>query len=447
MRRNIIISLALMFHVLVLNSQQPTAYQEVDKLTYDLYIEEDWKELIKAGRDALHQGFDYYYLRMRIGIAYYETGNYHASISHFVKAREFSPDNVTALEYLYYSYLFSGRQMDALHLSREFPDILNEKTGLSAENPIKSISASYSQSNYNTQDLTEGEWLSSVTADDGFQSIPEGFGLGAFSLSHKAGYSVIISHSLQYLAKTNRLAIRSGGLDYYINEQNVGQFQYYISPAIRLGKGFTISPAFHYLSYKVPGITFTSPGWGGSRPSGVSYRYTDYVVSLSAGKYFPYVFAGLSFAYGSLNEKKQLQPGAEISIYPLGNLNLYSSFRTFKVFEDTNEENGRNGFVIQNTTGFKVFKSLWLEGEGSFGDFRNGTEYNGATVYNGLEIVKDRYTARAIALFKQGKVQLIISYTNTEFENYYKPAQGSEIVPAPVNYKSNTITGGLLWKM
>ncbi|MBN2482093.1 MAG: hypothetical protein JXB19_10155, partial [Bacteroidales bacterium] len=69
---------------IVLNAQQQEklTYAEVNSQTYQLYLDRDWHALIKVGKHALREGIDYYYLRMRIGIAYYELKRYQASIPH-----------------------------------------------------------------------------------------------------------------------------------------------------------------------------------------------------------------------------------------------------------------------------------------------------------------------------------------------------------------------------
>ena len=51
----------------------------VEQKSYQLYVDKNWSELIKFGKIAIHNGFDYYYLQLRVGIAYYEKKNYSLS--------------------------------------------------------------------------------------------------------------------------------------------------------------------------------------------------------------------------------------------------------------------------------------------------------------------------------------------------------------------------------
>ncbi|MCU0409034.1 MAG: hypothetical protein MUD02_08815, partial [Bacteroidales bacterium] len=78
----------LLFAAQVLRAQDNTDFRYHDSLTYKLYTDKNWNELISAAKKALHDGHDYYYLRMRIGIAYYEKKQYASAATHFRKAGE-----------------------------------------------------------------------------------------------------------------------------------------------------------------------------------------------------------------------------------------------------------------------------------------------------------------------------------------------------------------------
>jgi tetratricopeptide (TPR) repeat protein len=95
-------------------AQEKVPFATYDSVTYALYLQSDWKNLIKTSRDALKENHDYYYLRMRRGIALYEQQKYMAALKNFKKAQDFNfPDPISS-EYIYYSYLFSGQRPEAL---------------------------------------------------------------------------------------------------------------------------------------------------------------------------------------------------------------------------------------------------------------------------------------------------------------------------------------------
>ena len=95
------------------STAQQLTYRTADTITYSQFIKKHYHELKIIGKIALQQKIDFYYLRMRLGIAYYEQKNYEKALLHFEKAIAMNPADTTAQEYLYYTYLFSGRQEDA----------------------------------------------------------------------------------------------------------------------------------------------------------------------------------------------------------------------------------------------------------------------------------------------------------------------------------------------
>ena len=105
-------------------SQENTNLLKTDSVTYTLYEKQQWSELIEVGEAAIKSGIDFYYLRMRLGIARYEQHNYRHAAPHFEKALIFYPGDQLATEYLYYSFLFAGRKSD----SRRIIPLLTETT-------------------------------------------------------------------------------------------------------------------------------------------------------------------------------------------------------------------------------------------------------------------------------------------------------------------------------
>ena len=66
-------------------SQESKSYSHYDSITLKEYQDKNWKELIRTSKEAIHDGTDYYYLRMRRGIAFYEMHNYLKAYNEFKK--------------------------------------------------------------------------------------------------------------------------------------------------------------------------------------------------------------------------------------------------------------------------------------------------------------------------------------------------------------------------
>ena len=77
--KSVVVICCLLFP-LFMSGQQLNNFLAVDTLTYKYYLAEDWDKLINAGDKAINDGIDYYYLRMRMGIASYEKRKYTNSL-------------------------------------------------------------------------------------------------------------------------------------------------------------------------------------------------------------------------------------------------------------------------------------------------------------------------------------------------------------------------------
>ena len=66
-------------------SQDVLDFNTVNTKTYDYYFQGNWDSLIDIGEKALKSDIDYFYLRIRLGIAYYAKTNYRKAIIHLEK--------------------------------------------------------------------------------------------------------------------------------------------------------------------------------------------------------------------------------------------------------------------------------------------------------------------------------------------------------------------------
>ena len=118
----------------ILFSNKTTIYAQevlpsstINSTSYQLYTDKKWPELISFGNEAVQNGYDYFYMRMRIGVAYFEMKNYCLAELHFKKAIQFNTTDDLAKEYLYYCYVYTGKSEEARKLSRSFSVDLAKK--------------------------------------------------------------------------------------------------------------------------------------------------------------------------------------------------------------------------------------------------------------------------------------------------------------------------------
>jgi hypothetical protein len=108
----------------LLRAQDTLTSAGAESQSFSLYNQKNWDELIRFGNEALRKGFDYYYLRYRLGVAYFSEKKYRLAATHFEKANSFNSTD-EAMEYLYYCYLYSGQYERARWLSKSFsPDAI-----------------------------------------------------------------------------------------------------------------------------------------------------------------------------------------------------------------------------------------------------------------------------------------------------------------------------------
>jgi len=289
------------------SNAQKNDYVYYDSLTYKLYMEKDYKQLIKKGKEALHSGFDYYYLRMRIGIAYYNQKKYRLAAPHFKKALSFS-DNDIVKEYLYYSYIWGGEPLMAERLINDMSNALKDKLRLGKSGVLAtSVDMAYL---IRAEDFPDD--LDFPSLDPGTQIIPENFFNMSAGMSHKLGKGASMSHMLTYLHKGNDKY--SYDPDYYPapndpyypfnNNFNTNQFQYYLASAISLGRSWNLIFGGHIATVAVPEYNYYETMFRGQ----LQYRYSqssswdfDYALSGSILKNFGRASIEGEFAIMSMN--------------------------------------------------------------------------------------------------------------------------------------------------
>ncbi|MBY0426058.1 MAG: hypothetical protein K2Q22_10510 [Cytophagales bacterium] len=259
---------------------------DFEKITYSQYQNKSWQELINTGNAALNENLDFFYLRLRLGIAYFELKQYRMAESHFIKAYEFNHADTVVLEYLYYSHLLSGHYEHAQKLSAGFDSTMKAKTGI-GQNPLQY-----------------------AFADGGVKisSSPRLFSNATF-------FEVGLGHRLTPFLSVNHMYTTYGQRSYF---GEINQNQYYLSFSIPIAHSWKLSPAFHYVNYaidtsrlqNIPTETkFISPMPG-------------LIASLQLRKSFTYLELISGYAYSTLNNKIQHQGTFGIVAFPLASQKL-----------------------------------------------------------------------------------------------------------------------------
>jgi hypothetical protein len=448
--------------ILLIRAGNSQDFKTVDQGTYDLYMEKQWDELIRAGKVGLKQDIDYYYLRMRIGIAYYEKKNYRACQAHFRKALEFNQGDPLASEYLYYAYLFAGQTQQAGILSKDFSPSLTEKIIPPPGKIVDRLAIEYLYNFNDTKDLVSdpGQYFSGLPA--GHQLVTLNYSNVNAMLHHEFSPGITLTQAYTYLNKTNYYYYNDGLAPFGFDEQKVFQNQYFISLAFTTKWGLTIAPSFHYLRIRSR-LPYVVSGGGGAGPGGgwSSIQYSDqfanhYVAGLSLKQSVGRFGIRLGGVYSSMNNSNQLTGTAGLTWYPLGNLDLYMG-TALNVHSGISEhtistDHGtRIELIPEILIGFGIASRVWMEFSGSHGDMKNYTEGNGYIVYNGPDwMIYKAMGTIVIPITEKGSNV----YLGTRFAEYksqfilrdlpFDVTSGNDIN----NIISNSISifGGLSWK-
>ena len=328
--------------------------------TYKLYEEQNWNELVKVGKEALDSGYDFFYLQLRIGIAYFEMESYRTAQKYFNKALSYNGSDPLTLEYLYYAYLFSGRKADAGILFQRHKEALAKRK---VENPIFFLRSIYS----------EGGVKINSENDDNIGNI-NFFHLG---LEHQLGSRLNVYHGYSGLTQkfTELIDSTGSGNKPFQNIYKYSQDEYYVKGAIAIARGLQIFPSYHYQSI-----------------NGIDEKFGNYAYHIgfrqSLGKFD--LFTG--YGNSNINHNDQTQWTVGLTFYPSGNLNLYlQSNYTY------HQENGAEANAIfYEKLGLKVGRRMWLEVHATLGTIRNNQEMEGFYVQNLPDKMTSRFGAYAI---------------------------------------------------
>ncbi len=432
-------TLILLFTLLSCSIFAQDNTKNIEQKTLELFQNKQYQTLINIGEEAIKSETDYFYLRYRIGVAYYESGNYRMAAYHLERALLFNSDDPTTLEYLYYSYIFTGCTTDANFLTSKMTDNLKEKIGFKA----KFLSSIYLESGgslSNNISKNAGIDIDGNTNIYGENDMNDNVLYGHIGLKHEISHFLSIYHGFSHIAIDKRKIIR-------INDKNtmrnytLTQKEYYINSDIQLKNNLKLTPAFHFIHVGANSFTMNLAGFYQS----TTLNINNYVASLALSKEYKRFSLSLSGTYSNLNSAKQMQSGLAITYFPFGNLDLYTN-TGLVYFRQKQAGNTESRFIFDQMIGFKAFPKLWAEASFTLGNLANYNEKNAFVVYNIADKIKFKAGISFIYLLSS-KIELSLRYQFLNRESDYIMNENAiTIITNTTNYQNNNITGGIKWK-
>lgn len=437
-------------------AQEKADFKTINNETYRLYTQQKWDSLILLDKQDVVLEVDYYYLRMRLGIAWYSTKNYRKASTHFEKALEFNQGDPVALEYLYFSWILGGQKNRAALLSKQFRGTLAQKLPPQKGKFFDRITAEYLYHWGTDKALYDNMEDVLPTGVVGAQSLTRSYSNASLSLLNRLSPGVTLQHAYTNLNKTTAHAYSNGTGGYIMGEQKVIQNQYYISPRITTPTGSTFSPMFHLLGirYQIPSVA--QPGYqggtgyqgGSSQSSTVDLKETDFATGLGFQKGLGSLDLHLGGWYSQLNMANQLQGRFGLNWFPRGNLNLYAGGFINGQYEFSEGRDGMIRIVPELLFGFAIAEKVWVDLNATFGDITNYLESNGMIVYNSFsEVIHQKIKCSLVFPFtEKGSSFYVGGKWSAHSSEFYSIDPVESEVTNMISYNAYSIYGGLSWK-
>jgi len=448
-----------------------------DSITYRQYLIGNWTEVINSGKKALSFGYDYKYLRMRMGIAYFNLDNYRFAADYFGKALKYDSYDTSAAAYFNLSCLPAGRVSEFYRPKNSrkpykmiefiYADVLKMGMGKGKDDfPLNDSATVY-------RELSQPVSRDYRSLGLSIRPVPK--------LLIFLGYSDLRLTDRKSFAYLTQEAIRDSvvdkmySIDYYYSfpasyrqeDLNTRQQSSYINLTYFPVPGLKITPAFNILKINANRLkaTFAPEAYTDTSFyrkidktwhtfSDTAYKYTfsrsdtsftNYVVSLAVNKDIGKFNAGINGSFSRLYDRKVYQLGASLAWYPMGNTNLYTlSSLTFQM------DTARKVYVFEQMAGGRIYKYGWLEGFVTLGELKNYSEKNAYLVYNQIYPMNLRYGITFYPFIgKHLEIMLMYKYhkTGSLLTTYKLTSDGSAMYETNPAYNYSTLTGGIKWKL
>ena len=195
------------------------SFREVDSTSYSMYMHNQWRELASYGEKANNNGYDYYYLNVRTGRAFFELKDYKTAQYYFEKALKNNSASDFAREYLFWCLYDQEKEPEALEIYKQLPDSVKEKMDYNPTKPLDYVFVSGGI-----------KFSNDKTAADNLY-------YGRFALQHKFSPRFDLYHSYTYMQQKQVWG-------------SMQQHQYIFLPGVNLKNQWRISATLNYSSYQ-----------------------------------------------------------------------------------------------------------------------------------------------------------------------------------------------------
>jgi tetratricopeptide (TPR) repeat protein len=376
-------------------AQEIPDYNTVDSISYALFLNENWDELIKTGKEAASHQVNFKRLQQRMGYAYFAKADYHNAIKHYERSLEFDQSDEISHLYLYYAGINIGDEAFARYHASKLSENMKKENKIAAFRPVDAIDFEYNKK----------------MNDYSLRSNPDFLRLG---INMQLGYRL---NFYQSISRYNQVSEYESGTIYQYTAATE-QDEYFGLLSWSVFSKTNLSAGYHYVNTKVDyGISnAVYPGeiWLGR----LSQKIHRFNIAVS----------GSVFSNDSV---RTTQSGIQIGVALPGKCSPYLKSAVYNI-----NEYDENRIVFSQTAGLLVLRRVWTEAAITLGNLNNYVNMNGLYFYNSPDATIFR---TGLSLFwYQGKH--ITFFSNYTFDK-------KEIYQTVNTYNQHSITGGIIWKL
>ncbi len=361
---------------------------KTDSVTYSLYYQGKWDELINYGNEALKKNIEFKLLHQRIGYAWFMKGNYYAAMKHYEKAYNFDNNDETTNVYLYYSGMNTGNAAYARYFANNFSDETKKYFGLKSFKAFDVIDAEYNRK---------------------LQDYP----LRSGAEYYRAGINsqLNLRLSLYQMYANFKQDVEYGTV-------KLNQNEYYALLTYTATPKTYLSGGYHYINTFVKNETEQNVYPGNLFFGKIQQNIHRFDISLNASFY--------NNEFGNV-----FQTGTQFGIALPGKIYPYLKSSLFYM-----NDYGNKRIIFQQNAGAFVLKNIWAEASLTMGYLNNFTDANGMYFYNSYDPTTFR-SGISIYAYLSKKIILLTNYTFNR----------KEVTETLFKYNQHSITGGLIWKL
>ena len=367
---------------------------------------------------------DLYYLKVRMGIAYFNENKMFLAIRLLEEAYAMDPSNAAVQDYLYWAYRYSGLEMESRLFYKKMSKELKSK--IKPHLPFVS-NLSFNVLAANNLDY-DAQLIANVNSGtDNGRVIPKNYQMYSLGMSHPISKRLNLSHQFTMVPANSVRQISAGSV--LENETyKVMEYRYYADITIALGNRWYLDTYINVIFGHYDNLNSTV--------SASKIKYNDMVFGGAITKASSFIKNSINMSVSNLNGSNQFQMGYSMSLYPLGSTTLVP----FGGLQYKNQESDSN-LVFSAGLAVTIHKIL-LTGFGTLGNMNNFITNNGAIVYNQPATALNEFGGSFKYLGKYSIFKVGYSFMNME-ANYFNG--NFEVTSKTFEFNQQNIIAGITW--